>query len=199
MKRTYVIAALGVFAAVAIAAPGFGVSGSIKKAIKKEVSKQIAKKKGPTGPTGPAGPAGGAGAAGAAGGVLSGQATAIPGTGAQYLVPSGKAGPGVNPDDAATLSPNTPTVAGDLAVRLRTPVDNVAGHKRNFELYAGVGAFNATGVACDVTAVVDGGDGVTCHSTTTAPIAPGSLMIIIETGTGNPPISDATFGLSLTP
>jgi hypothetical protein len=61
MKRRYVVIALGVIAAIAIASPVFGLSQSLKKAIKKEVSKQIAKA------TGPAGPAGANGANGANG------------------------------------------------------------------------------------------------------------------------------------
>jgi hypothetical protein len=52
---THVTLVLGVIAAVAIAAPVFGLSGSIKKAIKKEVRKQVAKVKVPTGAKGAAG------------------------------------------------------------------------------------------------------------------------------------------------
>ncbi len=70
MKRNQVVIALAVIAAIAIAAPAIGLSGSIKKAIKKEVSKQLSTKTGPAGPagapgaTGPAGPSGLAGTVG---------------------------------------------------------------------------------------------------------------------------------------
>jgi hypothetical protein len=56
MKRrvrwSHVVITLGVIAALAIAAPSFGLGKSIKKAIRKEVSKQIAKATGPAGPAG---------------------------------------------------------------------------------------------------------------------------------------------------
>jgi hypothetical protein len=63
MKRRYVVVALGVIAALAIASPVFGLSQSIKKAIKKEVSKQIAKATGPAGANGTNGANGAAGTA----------------------------------------------------------------------------------------------------------------------------------------
>jgi hypothetical protein len=49
---THVVVALGVIAALAIAAPAFGVSKSIKKAIKAEVAKQIGNATGPPGAPG---------------------------------------------------------------------------------------------------------------------------------------------------
>jgi hypothetical protein len=56
MKRrvrwSHAVITLGVIAALAIAAPSFGLGKSIKKAIRKEVSKQIAKATGPAGPAG---------------------------------------------------------------------------------------------------------------------------------------------------
>jgi hypothetical protein len=61
-----VAVALGVIAALAIAAPVFGLSGSIKKAIKKEVTKQVAKVKVPAGPAGATGANGAAGLNGTA-------------------------------------------------------------------------------------------------------------------------------------
>jgi hypothetical protein len=209
MKGKYVVAGLVGVAALAIASPvvaGPSLSSLVKQEVSKQISAQTAKKKkkakrgpkGPAGPAGAAGAAGPAGAAGAGGGLLSGQVTGLPGVGFQYFVPSGKGPPVLNPDDGATLSPNNPTVARNLAVRLRTAVDNVATHVRTFELYAGVSGYAATGVKCDVKAVVDGGDGLTCQSTTTAAIAPHSLMVMTEVGTGNPPVSDAHFGFALT-
>jgi hypothetical protein len=52
MKRRYVLIALAVIAALAIASPGFGIS--LRKLVKKEVSKQIAKATGPPGVNGAA-------------------------------------------------------------------------------------------------------------------------------------------------
>jgi hypothetical protein len=57
-KWSHVTIALGVIAALAIASPALGISGSIKKAIKKEVGKQVAKATGPAGAAGAAGTAG---------------------------------------------------------------------------------------------------------------------------------------------
>jgi hypothetical protein len=51
-KWSTVTIALAVIAALAIASPALGISGSIKKAIRKEVSKQIANATGPAGANG---------------------------------------------------------------------------------------------------------------------------------------------------
>jgi hypothetical protein len=51
-RWSHIAIALGVIAALAIAAPAMGISGSIKKLIRKEVSKQIGKATGPAGANG---------------------------------------------------------------------------------------------------------------------------------------------------
>jgi hypothetical protein len=51
MRRSYVLAGLGVLAALAIASPAIG-GPSLKKLVKKEVSKQISKATGPQGAPG---------------------------------------------------------------------------------------------------------------------------------------------------
>ncbi len=53
-----VVIALALIAAVAVAVPAFGISGSLKKAIRKEVARQISKATGPQGPAGANGAAG---------------------------------------------------------------------------------------------------------------------------------------------
>jgi hypothetical protein len=96
-----------VIAALAIAVPAFGVSGSIKQAIKKEVAKQISSAASPAGPAGANGSNGSNGANGA-NGAAGGSSVVVRARGTSTVT----AGNGV-PPVSYPLTSNTWTQAAD--------------------------------------------------------------------------------------
>jgi hypothetical protein len=152
MKRRYVVLALAVIAAIAVASPGFGLSKSLKNAIKKEVAKQIAGTTGPQGPSGAAGPAGQPGSAGAPG---TPGADGTNGTGGAlgYAFAQGGA-PGITDtvDESRSLNVADANVThpadGVWCFDLPFTVENVMATAVNGSTWANAQGVNGDGAAC---------------------------------------------------
>ena len=209
MRRTYVLAGMGVLAAAMIVTPALG-GPSLRSLVEDEVARQLSgdgasmsakgKRKGRRGPRGPAGPPGAAGAPGAPGAAGAAAASAFTGR-VEGLSPGNGAVEFAYPDGLTTApntvvavrqfgSPNAAIVLRDL----RVSVDAAPGAGLT-RTYAVVDDGSITAVMC----AMNGAAQTTCDSAgATATVAAGSQLSFRILNVGSPGGTTATFGYRAT-